>query len=301
MRPIAVLLFIIVFLFPNIGICSQAKVIVKAQEPVSEMPTQLPLKALPINVNVADITHKEIELKDILDITLKRLDNTITIFGILMTVIVTGISLGIAFISWQQNKEMKREIEKGERDLEKRFNELEKGMNLEDKIEKWRSSMGKDIEEKLQSIPKHVSQNVQELFQEKYEKEIIRLTRTLAEEALLLAPDLRGLLQGRLREMVNRLDDIFKLKFGDEDTKKMHDTLSDAIFEWTIIEQIFNSNIEEVKKGIQTLGTHPIPELYHYLKRFELRYKEDAEILYYIKVAKKEIEEKHAISKSSTP
>jgi hypothetical protein len=213
-----------------------------------------------------EIKSEQIALvnEKILDIALKRLDNTISLFATLMSIIVAGLGLGIAFMQYTQNKNLKDY-------LNRKLSDWEKAIDLEKRMETWKDKMDGEIKN-------DVEEKVQRLFDTRYRDLIFNYTKSFTSEILLLTPDARGLLMSRLRNMDRELEKVISEKWGKEISNKFHDILGRTIEDWHTLGQLFSSDSIQLQAGLLSIRANPFPEIGKRLSVLQARYQEDGEL-----------------------
>ena len=250
--------------FPALG--EQKKEVLS--KPITQSPDTIPIPQPPQKIGPEQIGMIS---ERVLDTALKRLDNAITIFAILMTFIVAAIGIGIGFLQYSQNRHLSEYLDKSIRDLNKRLEDWATVMDLDKRMETWKLKMDEEIK-------KNVEQKVENLFAVQYRDEIYRYTRSFSEEVIMMTPDARGLLMSRLRTLDREIENFFKESLGVIKSKELYNILGRAIEDWHTLGQLFSPNRTQLQAGLLTIRANPFLGGESRLKVLRERYKDDGEL-----------------------
>ena len=208
--------------------------------------------------------------KEILDLATKRLDNTITLFGVLMSVIVLVFSGALVFLQIVQNKQ-------AEKNLELKFNALKEKNDLGN----FKQSIESKLKSELSEIDKRVEGQVQLLFEkfaEKYKNQLYADVIQFTNDALLLSSESRDILNSRNRRAIGEIKLSLKEKL---DTEKLGDALKSYAIDWLTIQRIFSKEKVQLLSGLDDfITTNQIPELKNYFINTLLKeYRGDADVV----------------------
>jgi len=215
--------------------------------------------------------HNYLMNKDLLDIAMKRLDNTITIFGILMSLIVFVFGGALAFLQYQSSN-----------NLDDKFKSLEKQHDIE--------SMKMSI-----NVNNMVEANVNTLFNkfaERYKNEVYDNVIQFTTEALLLSSESREILNSRNRRAVSEIKSALK---NEMDSLKLGKALELYATDWLTIQRIFSKEKKQKLSGLDDfININQIPELETYLNDKLLKeYKGDSDLEPRVKLALKVLSSTH--------
>ncbi len=216
------------------------------------------------------------------ELAIKRLDNTITVYGFFMTFIVSAFSIGIAITgnsaAKNQREFITREIETI-RNIENRFSIMDDKVtesinsgkdSLENHFQTLKQTVTNEIASSLDNIknykvPEFTEAKVEELFETKYTSYIAYYSRAVAEEYLMLAPEARGHLVSLLRRMNFRdLPPIIELSgtttaedivgaidrgLADQQNR-YHEIINMAIDDWHCLCQLYSNHEDQLEIGV---------------------------------------------------
>ncbi len=216
----------------------------------------------------------------VLDITLKRLDSTIYIFGILITAIVVlaGASIGLMnYISTKNSREdfklvsenITKEMNLNKKELSSFVENFKREVNFEEHFKAWKLEMQNKIQQEINEVPTLVNEEIKKLFEQQYREAIFDYTKPFAHEVLMMTPSARDLLLSRLNSFNMQITNCFDAKISEAARK----TIASVIQDWHTLDQLFSPDEEQLKIGINTVRATPFVEAHTRLLILLERYK----------------------------
>lgn len=266
------ILSILITVLTNYAVFGQEKKI--AQKQSAKGPATASATVIPLSQEIIIDPEKVAMISEkILDAALKRLDNTITIFGILMSLIVIALGVTMTISQYTQKKDLKEKIDEWTKTWEKRA-DLDR--------------LTKDLESKL---AEKVGEKVESLFESRYRTEIHNYTKSLAEEVLMMTPQARGLLVARLRNMDRSIKELISDKIEKKLGEELFRILGRAIEDWHTIGQLHSVDRKQLEAGLLAVRANPFQEAEERLTLLKRRYLSDGEIYPMIVEAMKAVNE----------
>lgn len=187
----------------------------------------------------------------ILDTVLKRIDDTIVLFGYLITAIVTLFGVGVGLLQFLQMKDAKTTIE------EKFKLETMLIKNKTEELIEW-------------EVKKVFSKNSNLIFE---------YVKSYCEEVLLMTPEAKGLLLSRLRIMDLQLKQTLESHLKKEIADEFYEIIANSIEDWHTLSQIFSTDSQQIQTGLLTFSSKPFYEAEDYLIKLKKKYRSDPELL----------------------
>jgi hypothetical protein len=209
---------------------------------------------------------------------IKQYDSNITIFGILISVIISVFGIIQFLNSRRLNKEMDdiksqyKESINIKKDLDSKFDNLKNGLKFDDEIRNIKAKNEKEI-------PKLVEEKISKLFEEKYQQQIFDNTRKFSDEVLMQTDEARDISLTFFRNRVNQIHNIFsKGMTKKEFSSDLNEILQKTVQDWHTLNQIYSINKEILQRGLSTLATAPFIEARTKIERLKVVYYHDSDI-----------------------
>jgi len=135
------------------------------------------------------------------------------------------------------------------------------------------------VEESIRSeIAWRVDDEVEQLFQQRFRREILEWTALYAKEALLQSPQVRGVLVARFRSAAREVRRVMVGSGYPELADGLYDAFGSCVEDWHTVGQVLSSDREEVRTGLSSLRAKPFVEMKPMVTKLMRRYADDAEI-----------------------
>lgn len=209
------------------------------------------------------------------DLLLKYFDSQLKFYSILITVVISvvGIFVGLFQFIYANRREKQ----------------------IEDQFKYYTSQKDQEFEKLRIDFSKHfptiVSKEVEELFNDRFRKEIFEITRNCAYEALMLEPSVRDLTQARLRRALQECYTLLRTQISEEFAGTLYDLLANAIADLHTLAQLCSPDLDQMRKGLMTFNASPFAEAKTRIESLQKKFGQDPTVFPLIDDAVNRIDE----------
>ncbi|KJU84973.1 membrane protein [Candidatus Magnetobacterium bavaricum] len=237
--------------------------------------------------------HLKVMNKDILDIALKRMDNTISYLSMFMSLIVFALGGISVYMQHIAKRDLKGETDK----IDKEVKKLE--LDMKEKISTSITITSHEIEKTFRTmesnlyvdVSKKLEERLQTLFDSVYKDEISRYIREMTMESLGNTSGFRDKMLFMLRAKTKTIIQCIEDKLDEQTTKCIKGILQNTIQDWHTMGLLYSSDTDGIKKGLGEIFANPISEALDRLRVLKERYKTDNNLLPLINETLKKVEE----------